>query len=216
MKRILPAALASVALSLPASAEVAISVYTGYQEAPHSRVKGDDGTNSFNFLAEWEGKSSAMPPYYGLRATWWRSQNIGYGLEFNHAKVYASDETQVDNGFDDLELTDGLNIFTANVFYRWPGQWAQGKLTPYAGGGVGFAMPHVDVQRGDSKTFEYQVTGPAVMLAGGVSYAFTEAWSVFGEYKGTMSWNDIELENGGNMKTDVITNALNIGVTYSF
>ncbi|WP_068118365.1 outer membrane protein [Tropicimonas marinistellae] len=210
------AAGAAVVLALPASAEVELSFYTGYQDAPHSRVKGNDGDEDFNFLVDWEGKSAAMPPYYGFRATWWRSERLGYGLEFNHAKVYASDADREDQGFADLELTDGLNLFTANVFYRWPGQWATGRLTPYVGGGIGVSVPHVDVERGDSDTFEYQFTGPAVILVAGASWAINENWSVFGEYKGSYSSNDIELDNGGEMETDVITNALNIGVSYSF
>ncbi|MFD0981829.1 outer membrane protein [Tropicimonas aquimaris] len=206
----------AIAIALPAAAEIELSFYSGIQDAPHSRVKGDDGDEDFNFLVDWEGNSGAMPPYYGFRATWWQSANIGYGLEFNHAKVYASDEDREEHGFADLELTDGLNLFTANVFYRWPGQWASGRLTPYVGGGVGFAMPHVDVERGDSDTFEYQVTGPAAIVVAGASWAFNESWSVFGEYKGSWSSHDIELDNGGRMETDIITNAFNIGVSYSF
>ncbi|SFC76617.1 outer membrane protein [Tropicimonas isoalkanivorans] len=209
-------ALSSTVVAAPAPAEVELSFYTGFQEAVDSKAKGDDGQNDFDFTVDWEGKSADMPPYYGFRATWWRSERIGYGLEFNHAKVYASDSDRKKHGFDDLELTDGMNLFTANVFYRWPGQWASGRITPYVGGGLGFAMPHVDVERGDSDTFEYQVTGPAAIWVAGASWELNENWALFGEYKGSYSSHDIDLDNGGEMETDITTNAFNIGVSYSF
>jgi lipid A oxidase len=209
-------ALSSIFVSAPALAEVELSFYTGWQGATDSRAKGDDGQDDFSFVVDWEGKSADMPPYYGFRATWWRSERIGYGLEFNHAKVYASASDRKRYGFEDLELTDGMNLFTANVFYRWPGQWAGGRLTPYIGGGLGFAMPHVDVERGQSDTFEYQVTGPAVIWVAGASWELNDQWALFGEYKGSYSSHDIDLDNGGEMETDITANAFNIGVSYSF
>lgn len=216
-----PAALAALVVATAAVApaaqagELELSFYAGIQEAPHSRVRGNDGEDSFNFLAEWEGKSTAMPPYYGIRATWWNGQ-LGYGVEFTHSKIYATDETLEDNGFDTLEMTDGLNHVTVNAMYRWPGLWATGRLTPYVGGGVGFTVPHVEVTRGDSETYGYQYAGPAAAVIGGLSWAFNEDWAVFGEYKGSYAWLDTELDNGGSIQSDIITNAFNIGISYTF
>ncbi|MEQ3625622.1 MAG: outer membrane beta-barrel protein [Celeribacter sp.] len=211
------ATLTSFAASAPVRAEMSLSFYGGPQTAPHSRVKGDDGDGTeFNFLSEWEGKSFEAPPHYGVRGVWWRDENLGFGVDFNHVKVYASDDTMDDNGFENLELTDGLNILTANVFYRWPGQFAGGALTPYVSGGLGIAVPHVDVEINDSETFGYQVTGPAVAWIAGVSYDLNDRWAVFGEYKGTFSSNEADLDNGGELKTDIVTNALNVGLTLKF
>ncbi|MBS8226998.1 outer membrane protein [Vannielia litorea] len=201
----------------PAAAEVELSFYTGYQTAPHSRVEGNYGGSDFSFLSEWEGRPFEMPPYYGIRATWWRSANLGFGAEFTHTKVYASDATLADNGFDRLELTDGLNIITANVLYRWPGKWASGRLTPYVGAGLGVAVPHVDITpTGGEKTFEYQFTGPAARWMAGASYAINDTWSVFGEYQGTYSANKGDLEGGGEWESNIVTNAINIGLSYNF
>ncbi|MDF1871141.1 outer membrane beta-barrel protein [Vannielia sp.] len=206
-----------IAAAVPARAEIALSFYTGYQTAPHSRIEGNDGTSDFSFLAEWEGLSFEMPPYYGLRAVWWRNENLGFGAEFTHTKVYASDDTRADNGFDNLELTDGLNIITANIHYRWPGQWMDGKLTPYVAGGIGIAVPHVDITpTGGAETFEYQLTGPAARWTAGVSYAINDKWAVFGEYQGVYSSNKGDLEGGGEWESDIVTNAINIGLTYNF
>ncbi|WP_245972286.1 outer membrane protein [Rhodovulum iodosum] len=203
-------------LALPAAAQIELSVYTGYQTAPHSDVSGSDpgGVGDFDFNAEWKGKSFDIPPYYGIRATWWRTERFGLGLEFNHAKVYASDDTLADNGFDRLELTDGHNLVTLNAFYRWP--QPDRRWTPYVGGGLGVAIPHADVMTAGGKTFEYQLTGAAVVWIAGLSYELNEEWAIFGEYKGSYSQNDIDLDNGGSMDANIVTNALNIGISYRF
>lgn len=192
-----------------ARAEVELSFYGGTQSAPHSiihdSVLGDA-------RVKWLGKSSAMPPYYGLRATWWKSDKWGFGLEINHAKVYAANKAAI--GYDTLEFTDGLNLITANVFRRFPNA---GRFTPYVGAGLGVAVPHVEIQRvGESKTFEYQLTGPAAILVFGTSYEINDKWSLFAEYKGSYSSNKAKVQAGGTLSTNIVTNALNVGVSYSF
>lgn len=215
MKKLLGTFGVALLSAVPAAAaDLELSFYTGYQSAPHSDVSGNDGVNDFDFGAGWEGKPFAMPPYYGVRATWWRNENLGYGVELNHAKVYADKSTLDKSGFDRLEFTDGHNIVTANVFYRWPN--AAKKITPYVGAGIGVAIPHVDVLVDGRKTYGYQVTGPAVQLVAGASYALNEKWGVFAEYKGTYSSNEADLKGGGKLETDLITNALNVGVSFNF
>ncbi|MHC0052248.1 outer membrane protein [Actibacterium sp. D379-3] len=216
MKTLIKALALIISFSAPAWAEIEVSLYTGAQSAPHSRVEGNDpgGLGDFSFRAKWEGKSDSMPPYYGVRATWWRDERLGFGLEFNHAKVYADDETRADNGFNILEFTDGLNLFTANVMYRWKSE--QRRWTPYTGFGVGFAMPHVEVETSGGRTHEFQVTGPAVKAIAGISYEMNDRWAVFGEYNISYSQNEADLDNGGTLETDIVTNALNIGLAYRF
>ncbi len=200
-----------------ARAEFEISGYTGIQTAFDSNVEGNDpgGVGEFDFSAGWEGRSFEPPIHYGIRGTWWRNGgNLGFGLELNHTKVYADDDTLDEEGFDSLELSDGLNIITANIMRRFPGE--ERRWTPYVGGGVGVAVPHVDVETEGGRTFEYQLTGPAVAWMAGVTVPLTTSWSVFGEYKGTFSQNDADLDNGGNLETDIVTNALNFGVSFNF
>ncbi len=210
------AALAIVCLPVPALAEVELSFYGGLQSAPHSDVSisGDSVIPDDDFTAGWEGRSFDAPPYYGLRATWWRSSDLGFGVEVNHTKVYADDETLAESGLEHFEFSDGLNIITFNMFRRW--EDAFGGFTPYLGGGVGVAVPHVEVTVPGSKTFEYQLSGPAVALMAGASYPITDRWSVFGEYKGTYSMNSADLETGGSLESDIITNAVNFGVSFDF
>lgn len=192
-----------------AAAEVELSFYGGVQTAPHSII-----TDSVlgDARVRWLGKSFEAPPYYGLRATWWTSEKWGFGAEFNHAKVYAENPTAL--GYDVLEFTDGINLITANVFRRFPNG---GRFTPYVGGGLGISVPHVEIQRsGESRTFEYQLTGPAAILVIGSSYEINDRWSVFGEYKGSYSSNKAKVDAGGTLTTNIITNALNLGVSFRF
>lgn len=216
MKRLCIGLLLGILAGGAASAEVTFSVYGGVQDAPSSNVSGNEpgGLGVLNFTAGWQGKSFDMPPYYGGRVTWWRNENLGYGVDFTHAKIYADNATLAANGFSRLELTDGLNLLTANVYYRWPSDAR--RWTPYAGIGAGVAVPHVDIQTAATRVFEYQLAGPTVELTAGVSYQVNEKWSVFGEYTGNYSWLDLDLTGGGSLHTDVMTNALNIGVSFSF
>ncbi len=200
-------------LATAAGAEVELGFYLGAQNAPHSRISGENAGGSFDELIGWEGRSFEAPPYYGLRATWWRTDRLGYGIEFTHTKVYAPDAEAAAAGFDTLELTDGLNILTANVMWRFD---QRGAFTPYVGGGFGLAIPHVDADDGTNQTFEYQVTGPAVRLTAGASYRLNDDWAVFGEYQFTYSQNEAELDGGGSLESDIITNAVNLGVAFSF
>lgn len=201
-----------VAVTLPAGAETEVSVYGGVQGAPHGSIRQ---TGMASQGVSWQGRSFEMPPYYGLRLTWWKTAAVGFGVELNHAKVYASDPASL--GFDRLEFTDGLNIITLNAWRRWPGAMAGGRITPYVGAGVGLAVPHVDVQpAGAAHTFGYQVTGPAVQAVAGLSWRANDRWSVFTEYKGTYSMNRARLDSGGTLSTNILTNALNFGLSYRF
>ncbi|MEL7177502.1 MAG: outer membrane beta-barrel protein [Pseudomonadota bacterium] len=214
MKHLLLPVTALIFLAGFASAEQELSVYTGFQTAPHGSVEGDNDGDDFDFGVAWEGRSGEAPLYYGFRYTNWQTENWGWGVELNHAKVYADDDALDDNDFDSLEFTDGLNLLTLNGMYRWKNQGS--PWTPYVGAGIGLSIPHVDVDVGDNKTFEYQLTGFAVVAMAGVSYDINDTWAVFGEYKGSFSSNTAELEGGGELQTDIVTNALNLGVTYKF
>jgi lipid A oxidase len=49
-----------------------------------------------------------------------------------------------------------------------------------------------------------------------VSYAITKNWSTFLEYKGTYSFVDVDIDSNAKLKTDVKTNAVNLGIAYKF
>lgn len=198
-----------------ATAEVQLSFYGGLQSAPASDISiRDPEIGSDDFSQNWEGRSFDAPPYYGIRATRWKSPTFGYGLDFAHNKVYPDGPLR--DGYEVLEFTDGLNTLTINAYRRWND--AIGDVTPYVGGGIGIALPHVEVTNdtGTSETFGYQLTGPAATWVAGASVPISDRWSVFGEYKGTFSSNTADLESGGTLETDIFTNAVNFGVSFDF
>lgn len=211
MPRGLLIAITACLVPLAAGAEVTLSFYGGLQSVTGSAVR-TDGMDSQDI--DWGGESLSMPPYWGARATWWRDADWGFGLELNHAKAYARDRTEA--GYDDLEFTDGLNFATVNAFRRWhaPGRdWA-----PYIGAGVGLSIPHVEVKADGATdgTFGYQITGPVVQLVAGTTWGVNDRWELFGEWKGTWSKHEADLDGGGTLKTEFVTNALNIGIGYRF
>lgn len=215
--------LAAVLAAIPAAvaAEYEISLYTGNQTAPDSDViiSGDDVIPDSNFSQEWVGNSGTWPIYGGFRITYWQSETFGYGLDWTHNKVEPRRGSEP-AGFDNLEFTDGLNTWTINAYYRWPGAFgssgALGDLTPYVGAGLGISAPGVEVRYAGSDTFEYQITGPAATWLAGVSYAIDDRWSLFGEYKGTYTENEVDLVGGGTLTSDIFTDAINIGISYRF
>lgn len=201
-------ALVLTASASPGFAEDVFQGYTGWQMAPNSDVK----IPGQSFSAEWDGESFKMPPYWGLRWTRWQG-DWGWGAEFTHAKVKASDATLAKAGLDRLEFTDGLNILTVNLQRRWQ---PQRGVTPYLGAGIGAAIPHVELERPEGRTFEYQLTGPAIRWFAGVSRDFSDTWLGFVEYQGTFSSNTADLTGGGKLDTDITTHAVNIGLGYRF
>lgn len=208
-------ALIAMLLPISATAEIELSFYGGAQNAPHSDVffSGDSVIPDQKIFIGWQGKSFEAPPYYGIRATVWNSPSFGFGVDFTHNKIYPQ-EGELPAEFERLEFTDGLNTLTLNAYKRW--NRAFGDFTPYVGGGVGVSVPHVEVISDTSRTLGYQFTGPAATWIAGASYPINDEWSVFGEYKGTYSMNKGDLETGGTVETDVITNAVNVGVSFSF
>lgn len=217
MRHLILGAVLGAAVAAPAAAETELSFYLGWQTLPHSRLSGDlpNGGGSYNELVGWEGRPFTMPPYYGARATWWRNDSIGFGVEYTHTKAYAPDTVRNRLGFSRLEFSDGHNVLTANVMRRWQDQW--GSVTPYVGGGLGIAFPHVDAKHtSGSNTYGFQVTGPAARLTAGASMPISDRFSVFGEYQFTYSTNEGKFDGGGTFKTDIKTNALNVGISLNF
>ena len=213
--RLATALFLTIAAAMPAQAEVELSFYGGAQSARPSDVfiSGDVAYPEETSVT-WEGRSFEAPPYYGLRATIWPSDTLGYGVDFTHAKVYPEEGTLDGTAFEELEFTDGINTLTLNAYRRWPG--GPGGLTPYVGAGLGVAIPHVEVSNGETETEGYQLTGPAATIIAGASYPINDDWAVFGEYKGTYSQNTADLDGGGTLETDIVTNAVNVGISFSF
>ncbi len=223
-KSLRTALAATLLMASPAAAEVELSLYLGVQSVDDSTVSGamPDGT-VVNRKFDWKGKPLDNPYYYGARVMWWTPSNIGFGVEGTHTKAYASSADRAATGTDRFELSDGHNVFTANVMKRWPGAWSATSFTPYVGAGLGFAMPHVDIRSvgASNPTFDYETTGLAARGIAGVKYNLNERWGLFGEYQITWSDNDITVDpdpgqTATKLRTELVTHAVNFGIAYSF
>ena len=208
------AAATALLLSVPANSEPTISVYGGASFSPHAGVDYDQGDGiQRRVTPKWDAKNFEMPPYYGIRATWWLESmpEFGLALDFTHAKAAAD---PLPAPFTVLEFTDGVNFLTANLLYRYQ---TESRFTPYAGAGLGLAIPHVEATiPGVTNTAEYQITGLAAQAFVGVDTKVDDNWSVFGEYKAGYAQIDADLQGGGNLDTHVISHQFLLGVTYKF
>tara|TARA_B100000131_G_C17878113_1_gene517106 strand:- start:487 stop:708 length:222 start_codon:yes stop_codon:yes gene_type:complete len=63
---------------------------------------------------------------------------------------------------------------------------------------------------------KYQYTGPAMRAALALPRKLNDNFSVFTEYQFTASDNKVSLRNGGSLSTTLLTNAVNVGVSYNF
>ena len=207
--------IVSTAVAFPAKAEQEISLCVGVQNAPDSTVKGrEPNGTSFNFDAGWEGKSLLPPFYYGIRYANWYDDNNAWSINFTHLKTYADHKTLSSSGFSALQFTHGLNPFTVNWMHRFG---SGSGFQPYAGLGAGVAIPHVEIRSPSmvKKTYKYQYGGPAIDFMGGMRYSMSNQWSLFAEYSFHYVKVDVDM-GGGNLRTNIKTNALNVGVNYAF
>ncbi len=208
----------SVALLAPAAAkaEFQISAYGGLNTANNSDVTLNTPLVSGTYDVDWYGDSFHMPPYWGVRGTWWLNDfslpHWGVAFDYTHAKVKAAHLGTIP--FTHLEFTDGLNTATLNALYRMP---LNNRFTLYGGAGAGVAFPHVEVKTipYQGTTWEYQVTGPTVQALIGVDMDVAYGVSLFAEYKANYSWNDADLVGGGKLKTDVLTHQFAAGISIS-
>ena len=208
--------LGTTALTNSARAELELSVYSGFNTSPHSVVDYDLklGAGPQTTTVKWDGEALVMPPYFWFRATWWFGSYPAWGiaLDNSHSKVAAN---PLPAGFEKLEFTDGINIYTVNLHYRYQNS---SRFTPYIGAGVGFTAPRVEVTNTafTSTTDEYQFGGPAVLGLVGVSARINKNWSVFTEFKSAYVMIDADLPFGGSLSTNIISNQFIFGVSYNF
>jgi len=204
-------------ISQNAFSEDVFSFYGGFQGSPHSGVSGTDPDgNDFDFTAGWEGQSFKPSPYYGLRFTRWYDDDTGLSFDFTHTKAAANADTIASTGYKTLEFTDGLNTITLNYMHRTALETA--GWTRHWGVGAGLVYPHVEFQTNDAsaRTFEFQLAGYAIEGKVGLEQKMSAQWSILYEYEMSYNTVDADLNGGGNLKTNIITNAINVGMNYRF
>jgi lipid A oxidase len=158
-----------------------------------------------------------MPIYAGWRYTNWLNDEWGVALNYTHAKAYANlDEA---TAYSVLEFTDGANPLTVMAMRRF--ETTELGLKPYVGAGAGISFPHVEELRKNSanpsadKTFGYQYGSPVLTALGGFKYPLSTNWDLMTEFQVHYLKLDVRVA-GGRLKTNLVTNAINIGASYRF
>jgi lipid A oxidase len=199
-----------------AFAESEFGVYGGSQSSPHSTVTNSSSTATTaqsSLYTGWQADPFSFPIYLGLRYSRWVDADWGYALNYAHSKAKSTDQASVN--YNRLEFTDGVNPITAMVMRRF----SYRAVKPYVGAGLGISVPHVEVQwtngTASKKTYEYQYGGPVATVLAGFSYPYSDKWLLFTDFQMHYLWMDVAVD-GGRLKTNLITNAINVGVSYRF
>jgi lipid A oxidase len=203
---------------LTASAETQFSVFGGANWNLGSTVETNAPGVDDKRSVDWEGGSFDMPPYWGVRGTYWLGRNWGVAIGYIHTKATAEIDFATDPTYSRLEFTDGNNLLLLEVLYRF-NPTLNGKLVPYVGAGAGVSIPHVEVTLkppGSNETYDYQLAGPAVQVMAGLEYKLNRRWSLFSEFKLSYSHISADLKGGGELETDLWSPQLAIGVSYRF
>jgi lipid A oxidase len=229
------------ALGTAARAEVDLSIFTGVALTQENdlRLRQDEGNDLTFHDVSFEGRDFETPPFYGARALWFPSEEShwGFGAEFFHIKLYAetgdtvhvtgrrndvgvNDNERIDDTIEQFSLSHGLNFALGDIVYRWlPGHRGEdflGHLQPYAGVGLGLAIPHVESNVGGTFHEEYQLHGPGVEALAGVNVTLTRHWGLMFEYKFTYANLDSLDIPGGSIELTPLTHNLVTGLTFSF
>ncbi len=224
-----------------ANAQFAISFYGGLAHTSDADVRlvQPGGTHLTLAGVSWTGESLESPPYYGLRLSYWfgRAARWGLAVDFTHAKMYGEldnsvtvsghrggtpvdDTERLGDTFNTLSYSHGHNLLTLNGMYRWFPKGERdgtflGRLQPYAGLGLGIAIPHVETEIDAVVTDEYQLSGPALEGLGGLSFQITRNFLLFGEYQLNYARLEGDLTDGGSLEVKPCTHQLALGLTLS-
>jgi len=217
-----------------ARAETTLTLYAGVSFTHDSdvRVRLPGGTNLEYRGISWASRSFQLPIYYGVQLTHHFASRPDWGvrLDFFHDKAYADADTPVPvtgtrggvrvAGSEPLAATvqgfnmsHGANYLTLNVLRRWnrcPQPGCTGRPQPYVGAGLGLMIPHVEATVGAESVSDYQLTGPAFQLTGGLAYPLASRLSVSGEYRFTRGDASVDIP-GGTLDTRLYTHHLVAG-----
>ena len=194
-------------------------IYGGFQDTSPSRVStfSDNGT-AISFDAEWDAKPLSMPPYWGIRTSFWDTQKTAWEIDFVHSKAYANSKTLTQNSFDHLQFTDGINVLSISRIWQLSEPKTFPDFLPYGGLGSGISLPYVEIIKSTNpsiaRTMEYQFGGLSGQAQFGVRYSITRDLNVIFEYKITHVGLNVETAASQDLKTNLVTNALNVGLEF--
>jgi len=197
--------IAMVISPLAARGETQVAAYLGNSWTARSDVSLAGRT--FPGVA-WETRSFQSPPYYGVRAAHFFSEESGWGLalDFFHDKAYAADGS-IAPALRRLSFSHGLNHVTVDVDWRT----RAGPLRPYGGVGAGSLVPHVEAQSDSASVDEYQwFRGISAKAQVGVQWRLPGPAGIFLEYRLTFAYLRVSVP-GGDLSTWLRTHHLVAG-----
>lgn len=220
---------------VPASAQWAVSTYTGTNQTRPSTISIDrpDIGMSLEFKdVGFDAMPFATAPYYGARLTRFFAMGgrLGVELELLHSKVYARTRDEVDvqgtvggfpvNGHFPMSAfvqrynhTHGLNFLLANIVWRQPFGGNDGRVAVQFRGGAGPVRPGRDVVMPDLNVQGYEFAGIGTHAAAGITARLTRLVSAMVEYKLTHARPEIDLTRGGRGRMTTTSHHLVFGVT---
>ena len=234
---VLALCLVSVLSTSTSEAGVSVTLYGGKATTVDTRVRliePPDTDLEFHDVS-WADESFESPIYYGIRFTYWlpKAPNWGISLDFSHAKMLAdlsqtvrvegnrdgspvSDREALSDTFGALAFSHGHNLLTLNGTYRWLFDGDESelirRLEPYAGLGLGVAIPHVETEREGVVTDEYQLTGIAAEGLVGLGFHVAGRFALLMEYKLTYANLDGDLNGGASIRVRPWTSQFVVGL----
>lgn len=205
--------------------ENALGAYLGapYHYPSDFRLTQDGQHDLTIKKVDWYTKPFDNPLYYGARIQRWLGDGrIGTMIDFVHSKAYAPfdavktfegrldgapapGDAKVRDFFDKLEWSHGHNMLTLNGLARLG---MIGRISPYIGLGAGVSLPHSEIhlKSDESRTYEYQYTGPTAQALFGVEFR-TRTGTIFVEYKFTFAdyWGPLTGRDGTWLPIDLWT-----------
>ncbi|MGH8750877.1 MAG: hypothetical protein ACREUV_04150 [Burkholderiales bacterium] len=237
--------VATVCLLWPeaaARAENVFSLYTGGSYTLNSDIRVQQSNTDATFHdVSWDAKPFKAPPYYGVRFNHFfeNAPHWGAGLDFTHYKIFAQTDrvVLVDGIFNGtpvnqsaplnqrvqkFNITHGVNIIAANIFYRWTDFFASeafphGRLQPYFGGGLVYYILHPENTINNVQNDErYQGSGFGYQVLGGVHYGLTKHIGLFVETKFNSGNAHVSTASQGTAETSLNTFHLIAGISLGF
>jgi opacity protein-like surface antigen len=225
-----------------AHAETTMSAYLGKSWTRSSDLTISQPATSSDATFQdvgWDSKSFSSPLYYGLRVTHFIEPYPSWGVavDFTHYKIYARtsdavrvhgrwngspvDETApLETRVQKFNISHGVNYIGLLGLYRFrlevTDAFPYGRLQPYVGIGPIYYIDHPESTVNSLMSERYQSSGWGYQVVGGMRYAFTDRWSLFGEVKYDQGRANASVAGDGSANLSLRTGHAVFGVNYTF
>ena len=176
-----------------ASAQWTAAAYIGKAHTADADVRVTSGTGDdvvFNKV-DFEDRSFEGPLYYGIRAGYMWTSQLGLEAEFIHMKAFARvSEPAAKDALPQYGVSHGLNLLLGNFVVRHK---LTNSLAVGVRAGLGAVIPHPEIRAFGATLDEYLVQGIALHFAGGGEFDLSRRVFWFGEYKFTTTRQRFDL-----------------------